>query len=169
MSSEVKETKKPAAAAAAPAAPPAAENSKPSKLHPHRFKLAEYTHNIWMITPEAGVPVEAIIADPAYLSHVAKMLKPNDLVRIIPDDSSYFAEAIVRSVSNTHARLALLRRIDIEPLEDGIVGDHAVRFMGLHKKHTVIRLSDKKEVQPGFDTKEDALAWLAANIRSIAA
>lgn len=67
-----------------------------------RITLAEYARNIFVVTPEHGTPFEDILK-PSYWLHVADTvsmrLRPYDRIEVRPEDGSYFAELIVRSVN----------------------------------------------------------------------
>ena len=139
------------------------------KLAPARITLAEQKRNVWVIVPELGVPYEAIVNDPAFLSHVASYLRPFDRIEVLPEDGSYFAELIVRSAGRQHAKLSELRKVDLEAIAVDTDSRFRVAFQGAHKKHVVVRTRDNTPLQGGFDTAESAYAWLLANVKSLAA
>lgn len=164
---------KPAAAgnnAATPLAP-ATVAAKPftGKLATKRMKLAEQVRNVWTIVPEYGVPYEAIVKDPAFLSHVSSQLRPFDRIEVLPEDGSYFAELLVRSAGRQFAVLAELRKVDLAPVKMDNDARFQVTYQGAHSKHVVIRIRDRSVLKDGFDTAEDAHAWLATNVKSLAA
>lgn len=153
------------------AKPEAAEAAQPftGKLSMSRFALAEQKRAVYVIFPEMGVPYAAILNDPSFLSHVASRLRPFDRIEVIAEDGSYFAELLVRSAGRQHARLVELNKVDMEPLQAEVDPRFSVVYAGPHRKNAVVRLRDKTTLKDGFDTAEDANAWLLANVKTLAA
>jgi hypothetical protein len=169
---------KPAAVVAAASSPaPAGNSAGPSspgparqrKIHPSRFKQAEAVRNVWFAVLEEGTKFEEIL-DPAYWAHNAAKLRIGDRIEVAPDDGSFFAELIVRAQGNQFAKVALLRKVDLEPTtETSALDGFEVQWKGQQRKHCVVRLRDKQVVSEGFDTKTAAFAWLGQNAKSLAA
>lgn len=139
------------------------------KIHPSRFKPADTARNIWVIVPEAAVKYEDIL-DPTYWAHIAARLRPMDRIEVFAEDGSYWAELLVISAVRLSAKVIELRKQELSP-SDASAGanDFVVQWKGPHHKHAVVRLKDKQALQTGFETKEDAMAWLASNSKSLAA
>lgn len=139
------------------------------KIHPSRFKLATHVRNVWSIVPEDGTAYEEIL-EPSYWTHIAERLRPNDRIEVFAEDGSYFAELIVRSSTRLSAKVQELRKVQLGEVEGASpMSGFDVMWRGPHHKHAVIRLKDKVPLQTGFDTREAAVAWLAVNIRNLAA
>ena len=151
------------AATAAPFAAPVAQ-IKVHKIHPSRFNLAETKRNVWHITPPDGTPFDALL-DPSYWTHVSRKLRPTDRVEVFAEDGSYFAEFYVISAGDQSAKVALMRKIDLGEVVEDIAGIPGFKAMwrGPHHKHAVIRTKDNAPVQTGFDTREEAIEWIALN------
>lgn len=144
------------------------EPAKVRKIHPSRCKLAEGARNIWQIVPEEGVSFDDLL-DPAYWTHIADRLRPTDRIEVVPEDGSYFAELLVRSQGRMTAKVVVLRKVDLgAPEASAPTLGFDVLWKGAHHKHAVVRLRDKSVMQAGFEAKEAALAWLAANARTLA-
>lgn len=137
-------------------------------LNASRFALAEYERNIWVVTPEAETPFEAL-QEPAYWAHVAAKLKPWDVIEVRAEDGSYWAQLLVQDASRLWAKVALLKHVQlhaVEPKSSEIDG-HLVKFGGPVKKWTVIRQSDKAVLRDGL-SKAEAEKWLADHLRAVA-
>lgn len=142
---------------------------KDRKLHASRFGLAEHKRRIFSIVPEHGTEFEEVLK-PSFWSHIAVNLRISDRIEVLAEDGSYFAELIVRDAGNLFASVGVLRKIDLDPVNSGEGSDgHEVAWKGPHRKFAVIRKSDDAIVKDGFDAKPAALAWLAGNIKSLAA
>lgn len=142
---------------------------KDRKLHGSRFGLAEHKRRIWSIVPEHGTEFDEILK-PSYWAHVAKQLRITDRIEVHAEDGCYFAELIVRDAGNLFASVGVLRKIDLDTVKSGNAeAGYDVAWKGPHRKFAVIRLSDDAIVKDGFDAKPAALAWLAGNLKSLAA
>ena len=134
------------------------------KLTPDRFKQAEYTRNIFAMTPAPNTEVEHLMK-PEYWSHVARQLNPTDRVEVIAEDNSWFAEVLVMSTGPNWARVKLLR---YTPLAEKSAKADApvtnpqfdVNYGGVSAKHRVVRLSDKSVIKDGFATKAEAVKYM---------
>lgn len=146
-----------------------AEPRRSPKIHPSRFKLAEHVVNTYCITVEPGTPVDAL-QDPAFWSHVSKMLRPGDEIKVRTDDGAYAALLFVKDVAHQSALVVPLWHIDLSKVEELQAADeYEVEWAGPHHKFRVIRKSDRTVIQAGFDNKQAAIAHMAGHIRSMAA
>lgn len=140
---------------------------KARKLPEARFAPAEVMRVRYVIVPEEGTSFEELL-EPIYWSHVARRLRALDILEIHPEDGSYFAELLVRGVGPKGAQVVTLRMKKLGEVED--LGEaFKIQWKGGHLKHAVIRSRDKEVLQGGFANKEDAAAWLASNLASLAA
>lgn len=153
----------PVAAATAAVAP-----TKRRKLPESRMNIAEALRTRHVVVPEAGTDF-AELADPLYWAHVARKLRPGDMLEIHPEDGGYFAELIVRAVEGNGrgAKVAALRHVKLDAVANS-AEDYRVEWKGQMQKHAVVRVRDKEVMQGGFGTKDEAMAWLAANGKSLA-
>ena len=137
------------------------------KIHPTRFKRADGERNIWTVVPEHGTDFDALTA-PEYWAHIAKYLRPTDRIEANAEDGSYFAEFIVQACGDNYARVALLRKHDLQSPDVQKENDaFEVMWRGPHHKFAVVRRSDNEPVQTGFAAKQDAVQWLANNLKSL--
>lgn len=138
-----------------------------SKLTASRLKQAEFTRTIWSVEVEQDTPFEEI-TKPEFWAHVAAKLKPLNRIEVFEESGKYWAELIVLSTGKMEARVAVLRKIDLQTPAAAVVdlGEHEVNWGGPHQKHRVVRKSDKEVVKDGFGTKEEAQQWLADHLKA---
>lgn len=126
-------------------------------------KQAEIIRLIHAATPDAGTKLEDVLK-PEYWVHVAKQFAVNSRIEVIPADNAWFAELIIRTKTETGITVAALRYVDLNETVSATQqpGGCKVGFSGADKWR-VVRLSDKKVVSSGHETKAAAEAWLAGN------
>lgn len=137
-------------------------------LNSSRFKQAEYERNIWVVTPEAETPLEALL-NPAFWAHVASSFKPWDHIEVRAEDGSYWAELLVQDASRNWAKVAVLRQVQLNgeaPRAEESDG-HIVEWSGPHTKWRVVRKADKAILKDSM-SKADANKWLAEHLRVVA-
>lgn len=147
-----------------------------SKLHASRFKSAELTRLIYSAVPEAGMPFEDLLK-PECWAHVAQLLRPGYRVEVLAEDGSYFAELLVVSAGRLWAKVAVLRKVDLsavdsEPANAANDAATSVMWSGPHSKFRVMRQNaggGKDVLRDGFETREEATAWMADHLKALAA
>lgn len=105
-------------------------------------------------TPKAGTPFEKII-EPGWWAHVTAQLIPNQIIQVVPEDKSYFAELFILEVGPVWAKVAVLRKVDMLAQQDN--ADLEVQWSGPHTKFRVKRGADV--LKDGFISKEEAENW----------
>lgn len=144
-------------------------------LPPNRLQLAEhYIKSYAVVLPEAVSLDDAL--KPEYWAHVGPKLKQHDIVRLIPEDGSYFAEAIVLAAGKGYARLKVLRHevlfgndnAEADSVAAPALVELYVKWQGPHAKWAVIRKSDSEKLRDGFSDKGEAERWMGDHLRSLA-
>lgn len=148
-----------------------------SKILAAQMKQSEYHRTCWSVTPDAGAKLEEVLAPP-YWVHVNKMLRVRDHIEVMPNDQSWYAELIVRSVGPAGPVLAVLNHVEFTAKEtpkakkadkqdedDGSL--YVVKFGGADKWR-VIRKADNEVMSKGHATREEAEAWMAQNLTELA-
>lgn len=139
---------------------------KSPKLVPNRLKGAEFARNAHRATPEGSTQLKDVL-DPAYWSHVAAKFAVYDIIEVIPDGGAWYAQLLITACSKQHAKVSVLNMTKLRetPVVEpkGEAPKFVVEFKGPQRKWSVIRTSDKAYVKEGFDSKEDAAAWLVEN------
>lgn len=131
------------------------------KLNEANLRQAEYIRTVYHVKVEPNVTVDDIVK-PIFWTHCAGSLRIGDRVEIMPQDSSWFAEFMVMSVGNNWARVAMLRftKFDSEAPSGAALEEYAIRWGSPTTKNRVIRMKDKSVVRDGFDTREQAQAFI---------
>lgn len=130
-----------------------------------RLKLAEYARNIYSATPEPSVSFDEIIK-PEYWVHVAKQLTPGTRIEVTPEDTSWFAELLVRSNTDTAVHVAVLRHVKLDAPVPATKAEEAANAEPYEIKHrggagwSVIRKSDKTVVFEKGQSRAEAERFL---------
>lgn len=133
-----------------------------TQLATNRFELSinGIRHNIFRVTPEIGTPPAALL-DPHYWAHVSAKLSVGNIIEVMAEDGSYFAELLVRDVGNLYAKVAFKSPVtvfskdeDVQPAPAG----YDVRWRGPKCKFGVYHGADM--LKDGFVDKSEARAWL---------
>jgi hypothetical protein len=134
------------------------------KLNPQGLKSAEYARQLHHIVTDVGVFLEDIL-QPEYWAHVAKQLHVNDRIEVVAVDGAWYAELLVQSCSNIHAKCAVLAHKEFHKpaVKTDAKAPYYFAYRGESAKHSVMRTSDKAVVKEGFDSKAAAEDWLAKN------
>lgn len=123
--------------------------------------IAESRHVVFYIRLNPGQQLEdALCAD--FYRLVAHRLVPSTIIEIEPADLSWHAQILVREVSREHARVALLHKVDLEPLYAANVDDiplgHSVQFLGPARLFAAMH--GTAILKHSFSTRGEAIAWL---------
>jgi hypothetical protein len=156
--------------AAAPPGAPARPQIKP--LEQRRLKLicssASDVGNWWAIVVPSDVTLEAVL-EPAFWSNVAPQLRVADIIDVHSDGRDFYAKLYVREVGRARVAVALVQRAEFEALETvNELASYRVKYGGPHSKWAVERVSDRKIVKDGCDTREDVETALKAIEASLA-
>lgn len=147
------------------------KTEKKPALKEDRFKLAEHERNMFAIVPPHGTPLEALL-EPSFWANVARFLQPWDHIEVRAEDGTYWCELLVMDSGNGWAKVQTLSHVELDAVAVGAqTEDHGLRveWKGPHKKHCVIRESDKAMLKDGFSKKAEAHAWITGQIRARAA
>ena len=123
------------------------------------MSAGEVVRNVWTITPETDVPLDAFLRPETY-THVARKLRKGDHVEVLAADGSWWAELLVRSVDGLDVRVGLLISKEFDPAESLTASDYLVEWAGHVGKGRVIRIGDKRVMVEGLPSKAAAQAWL---------
>ncbi|ABE43262.1 hypothetical protein [Polaromonas sp. JS666] len=137
------------------------------QLKPSQLALAEAKRNSWTAIVTNDTTVEALqCAD--FWPLVADRLSRRDLIEVQPEDSSWWAELLVRDCGQNYAVLVLLRKIDLPPLHphtvDALPAGHTCEFLGPERLWGILRGSEVLRAE--FQTKGEACMWIIEALRS---
>jgi len=134
-----------------------------------RFKQAEYERTVYSVVPEHETPFDAVI-QPEYWAHVSARMRPGDRIEVQAEDGSYWAELLVRDAGRLFAKVAVLRKVELN--EEDVTGDmpaateFAIKWRGPHHKWCVLRGVDL--VKAECQTRGEASTWLADHMKALA-
>lgn len=133
-----------------------------TQLATNRFELSinGIRHNIFRVTPEIGTPPSALL-DPHYWAHVSAKLSVGNIIEVMAEDGSYFAELLVRDVGNLYAKVAFKNPPMIFSKMDEVIetpAGYEVKWRGPKARFGV--LHGKDMLKDGFVDKAEAHAWL---------
>lgn len=145
-------------------------------LNPSRFVQAEMKRNVWRIFPKQGTTLDDVRRDD-YFNNVFGRLTPFDLVEVLPEDSSYYAELLITStagnpVGGGKVRTVVKTHIDLSAEEMGnetAAASYQIAWKGPHGGWTVTRLADSAKVFEKGQSKGEAQRWLTEHLRAFAA
>jgi hypothetical protein len=169
----------PAAVKHSAAPPSAAPASAPPRqlrpLSPAQIGLAEHMVRHHVVTLPPGSDLQDIF-DPAFWAHTADRLRVCDRIDVFDARGSFYAEVIVRAVSQTRpmqgikggARVFLLRHVDLDPIEPRARPvEHAVEYRGPADLWCVIRSTDGAVVKSHIESRELAERHIASMAMAI--
>ena len=140
------------------------------KLLESQFADADNCRRDVVITPEAGTTLDEML-NPLFWAHVAKKLKAWDRIEVRPADGAWWAELIARVVQPFAVRVHVLRHVEFG-VRDGVSTAPEVPA-GYELKNrgrdgwAVIRTEDKAVLREKEPSRDLALAWLGASLRSL--
>ena len=131
---------------------------KAPMLSERRIEEAAYGRNSWRIVPVHGTPLEDVLM-PGYWVHIAKRLKPGDLIEVDAEDFSSWALLKVRDADDYTANVVVIIRKDFEATKKMVspADDYTIDFKGPIHKHRVLR--NGVVLKEGISTKAEAQKW----------
>ncbi len=141
-----------------------------TQLQPSRCKQAEYIRLVYGVTPEAGTPFEALLSE-HYWAHVSMHFRPGSRIEVFPPEGHYYAELIVRDCGRLYAKVALLRKVELDAIDVGSndidLSAYDLKYCGPNAQWCVHRKADKALLKSEFGSKYAAQTWLAQHARTI--
>lgn len=130
-----------------------------------QLKQADYLRTAWAVTPPAGTALQDILP-PESWAHVAAMLRPRDVIEVMPEDSEWYALLIVRSIGANGPVLAVLheKAFATAKTEDS---PYEVKFAG-GDKWRITRRSDGKILAKGLSSRDECHAWIDEHLTELA-
>jgi hypothetical protein len=139
------------------------------KLHAGRFSLAETVRQPYFVRPEEGTKPEALL-EPQYWAHVAPKLRPLDEITAVPDGGAWYARYLVLYATTNEAKVHLLEKVALsEAAPADLASAYESKWRGPSAKFGVVNKDTKEVVKDGFETKDQADAFLAQHVKALAA
>lgn len=147
-------------------AKPASLRARPTNLFP-----AEHTILVWHHTVPAEIGLDDVLS-PEFWTHVAQKLRPHNRIIVDREDGAWTATLFVRSAARLSATVAVEHFKEFGEREalpaEPSAAEYEVAWGGPAHKHRVIRKADKQVMEKGFDTPEQASAWLRQHVKAMA-
>lgn len=146
---------------------PAAEAPKRKLIavKPSECKLNESANNTWRAIAARGVTREELrVSD--YWSIVSANFLPFDLIRVVAEDRSYYAELLVIEAGRGYANVVELSYHDLPAIilsREGIPPNHEIEHLGPERLYVVKRIADGVILGEGFSSREAALQHLLSH------
>lgn len=129
--------------------------------------LAEHKHIEHALTLPEGFPYEAVFQRDAW-AHVGVKLRQHDIVHVRDEKGSFYARLYVRAADRLWADVFELECVLLMKEPAAISGGLKVAHRG-KAKWCVVREADNERIQSGFQTADDANAWLSSHTAKVAA
>jgi hypothetical protein len=138
------------------------------QLKPNALAEAEFSRRGYRAIVPGDTSIEDMVV-PSYWAHVASRLRPGDMIEVLAEDNSFYAEFIVRSARRLDATVSLLRRVELEPakLDASITEGYEIKFRGSRSKWSILR--GKDVLRDGFETEAQARVYLDDHLKAMAA
>lgn len=132
-----------------------------TQLAPTRCKIADYVRTEFVVTPEAGTPFEALLAE-HYWAHCSLNFRPGSKLEVHPPEGHYYAELIVQDCGRLFAKVAVLNKVNLHAVEVGVDAGpqaYSVKYCGPNALWCVHRKVDGALIKSELGTKDAALEW----------
>lgn len=139
-------------------------------LPPSRLCETSFSVRRWRVEAEAGTTKQEL-ESAAFWALVARMMEPGNIVEVLADDMSFYAEGVVIDASEQWAKVKINQfyRYNAEeaaPLQ--IDHEFDVCFRGA-RRWSVKRKSDSFILSENHTTRESAALWMAEHVSRVAA
>ena len=138
----------------------------PKRIQQARFKQAEGVRNVYYITAEVGTEWSDVM-NPDYWAHIARTLRPADLVEVMDEGGTFYGRVLVIEVKQVAVVVQQLDLYDLTKLPKGAVSAddvYSIDWKGPHLKFVIMRGNIR--AAEGFASREDAQRHLANSIMS---
>lgn len=138
------------------------------QLSPQAFQLAEYARQVWRVTAPADTKIEDLLV-PSFWGHIAQSLRSGDLIEVVSEDNSWFADLYVRWARRLEASVSLKNSglLEARAVTDDQASEYMIKFRGARSKFTILK--GKDVVKDGFETENQAQAYLTDYLKQLAA
>jgi|GEM_PF-2816595 len=125
---------------------------------PSQFVSGEFARNLWNHVPEYGTTRENLM-QPEYWAILAPQMRIADRVEVMSEDGSWYAELLVRNVSQGAVSVGLLNYREFEVIAENELELEGMRiaFRGRSRMWIVQRISDNHVLREGLKDRGEAL------------
>lgn len=146
--------------------PTAAEPAQPAKrrapLTPDRVKLQESVNNRHRAIVPRGTSRRDLLL-PDMWKVVAGKFTQYDIVHVIDEAGTFFAELLVNDVGLGRCQMVELRHVELPRIVDAdsdVPSNHLIDWNGPEDGWTIVRISDSVTIGKNFPSRPEALAFL---------
>ncbi len=133
------------------------------------FLTQEQAIIVYDVTVPEGTDPAELLKPTAWANYVHR-LRPNYGLVVRPADGAWRLHLEVRSVSKTSALVAQLSFVEFDTADDLPEENiYIAKYRGPAHMHCVVRKDTGAIEKTGFQTAEDAKAWIAAQTKALAA
>ncbi|SMF53392.1 hypothetical protein [Pseudogulbenkiania subflava] len=128
-------------------------------------KLAEYCNSTWRVVAPRNTPRKRL-TQPDWLSVVADQFQAYDVIRVVCEDRSFFAELLVLEAGKGYCQVIELAFHQLPVLlvsGDALPANHTIEHAGPEKLYIVRRLSDGIVLGEGFASRDEAVEFLISH------
>jgi hypothetical protein len=140
-----------------------------TKLLPALLQRADHFRTHYVAAVPEGVTADDV-QQPEFWAHVATKLRRMDMIEVLAEDESYYAELLVMDAGVGFAKVKMLRFVELEAAGESTEANSAfkIEWKGIAKKYSVIRKSDSVTLRDGFTKKFDAETWVRGHASAMA-
>jgi len=139
-------------------------------MQPTRLMPQEQAIMVYFVTADEGTTIDDVLK-PTYWAHVTRGLLPGHEIKVMCADGSWWAHLLVRSAGATQATVHKMNYIEFKaaPSVDPQESPFTTKYRGPQHMHCVIRKDNGAVERTNFATNDDAVAWIAAQAKAVAA
>ena len=140
------------------------------KLAEADLSLTEHTQNLYTVKAPVGTTREEVL-ESVFWGHVARKLSPMSEIRIMPKDGAWYGVYLVLYADNLNVSIKELQHYILEDVDPADLDSDAffIEWGSPAVKFRVIRKADNSVMKDQLKTKNDAIKWMADNLKSAAA
>jgi hypothetical protein len=147
------------------------------RLTDRNFGVSSFKFNRWSAVLEGEQTIDDALRPDFWANLVEKIAgfdKANpkgrgDIIEVRNLETGLYAELIVRAIGQGFVKVDVLRAQEPDTAELAENSPLTTKWNPGKKLHQVIRASDRTVMHPGFQTKEDAVAWITDHMKQLAA
>jgi hypothetical protein len=151
---------------------PAPKGETTRQLPAGRYSQSEYANRNHTVTIEQGTTIEEV-ANPAFFAHIAHKVSPYDVIRVLSDDGTIYAELLVRSVGRAWVATQPLHWVNLTTVDVELTqaqqnerSGYLVVHKGPHLKWCVVRRTDSAMIHEGDASEEACNSWLGDYLKA---
>lgn len=147
------------------------------RLMDKSFGVASFHYNRWSADLDETQTLDDALLPDFWVGQAEKIMgqdKTNpkgvgDIIEIRKRDTGQFMEVIIRALEKGYVKVEPLRSYEPKAVAEPESSPLTTKWNPGRKYHEVIRKTDKIVMRSGFQTKDEAVAWIADHVKAMAA